>query len=71
MIDIDDVIIEISNRTGIERETVNKVCRYTFLYTIDKMKDLDDTKDILFNSMFKFKLKRRYKENKNNIYTAR
>ena len=35
------------------------------------MKDEENTQDILFNQLFKFKLKRRYKENKNNKYTVR
>lgn len=35
------------------------------------MKDEKDVRDILFNSLFKFKLKRRYKENKSNLYKAK
>lgn len=35
------------------------------------MKDEKDVRDILFNSLFKFKLKRRYKENKSNPYKAK
>jgi hypothetical protein len=35
------------------------------------MKDDLDTKDILFNKLFKFKLKRRYKENKTKEYTTK
>lgn len=34
------------------------------------MKDLDDTRDILINRLFKFKLKTRYKENKHLEYKA-
>lgn len=34
------------------------------------MKDLDDTRDILINRLFKFKLKTRYKENKHLKYKA-
>lgn len=32
------------------------------------MQDPTETRDILFNKLFKFKLKRRYKENKNKEY---
>ena len=35
------------------------------------MKDDIDTKDILFNQLFKFKLKRRDKENKTKEYTTK
>jgi len=35
------------------------------------MKDPDDTKEILFNQLFKFKLKRRFKENKTQKYTSK
>lgn len=33
------------------------------------MKDDTDTRDILFNKLFKFKLKKRFKENKTQKYT--
>ena len=35
------------------------------------MKDETDTKDILFNRLFKFKLKRRYKEDKQKPYSSK
>lgn len=35
------------------------------------MKDDTDTRDILFNELFKFKLKSRFKDNKQKEYTAR
>lgn len=35
------------------------------------MKDEENTQDILFNELFKFKLKRRYKENKQSNYTTK
>lgn len=35
------------------------------------MKDDNDIRDILFNQLFKFKLKRRYKENKSKGYTTK
>lgn len=31
----------------------------------------EDTSDILFNKLFKFKLKRRYKDNKQKKYTTK
>lgn len=58
-------------RTDADREMVEKICKHVFDYTIDVMKNEQDTKDILFNQLFKFKLKRRFKENKTQKYTAR
>lgn len=71
MITIDDVIKEVSKNTGIDRELVATICKHPFYYTVEVMKHDTDTKDILFNQLFKFKLKRRFKENKQQNYTAR
>lgn len=68
MIDIETVIKEVSIRTKIDKETVEAICKHAFSYTVDIMKDEINTKDILFNKLFKFKLKRRFKENKQNFY---
>lgn len=71
MIDIEQVIKEVSKRTGIDKDIVATVCKHPFLQTVDLMKDDSYTKDILFNQLFKFKLKRRYKENKSKEYTIK
>lgn len=71
MIDIDDVTKEVSLNTGIDREIVSTVCKHVFLFTVEKMKDDNDIKDILFNQLFKFKLKRRFKENKTQNYSSK
>lgn len=71
MINIDDVTKEVSLNTGIDREIVSTVCKHVFLFTIEKMKDDNDIKDILFNQLFKFKLKRRFKENKTQKYSSK
>lgn len=71
MIDIDQVIKEVAKETGIDKDIVSVVCKHPFLCTIDTMKDDVDTRDILFNKLFKFKLKRRYKENKTRKYTTK
>ena len=71
MIDIDQVIKEVSLKTGIDKDLVSVICKHVFQYTVDTMKDEDNTKDILFNRLFKFKLKRRYKENKKLKYTSK
>lgn len=71
MIELSQVIKEVSKRTGIDIDIVSQVCKHPFLQTVELMKDEQNTQDILFNELFKFKLKRRYKENKSKEYTAR
>lgn len=71
MIDIEQVIKEVSNRTGADKEIVEKVCKHVFDYTVNIMKDDENVQSILFNKLFKFELKRRFKENKTRKYTAR
>ena len=43
---------------------------FQFRQIVDKMKDLDNTEDILLNKLFKFKLKTRYKNNKSLKYCS-
>ena len=71
MIDIEQVVKEVANRTGIDKETVAAVCKHSFLQTVEYMKDCSNSQDILFNQLFKFKLKRRYKEDKSKGYTTK
>lgn len=71
MIDIDDVIKEVSKNTGVDKELVAIICKHPFNYTVEVMKNTDDIRDILFNQLFKFKLKRRFKENKNQKYCSK
>lgn len=70
MIDIENVIKEVSKRTNTDVNTVSAVCKHVFGQLVDIMKDDEDTRDILLNNFMKFKLKRRYKENKSKSYTA-
>lgn len=71
MIDIEQIVKEVSKRTNIDKEIVSIVCKHPFLQTVELMKDNENVQDILFNQMFKFKLKRRYKENKHLKYTTK
>lgn len=71
MIGIEQIIKEVSKRTKIDPEIVAIVCKHPFLQTVEMMKDEENTQDILFNELFKFKLKRRYKENKQSNYTTK
>lgn len=71
MIDIEEVIKEVSKRTNVDKDLISVICKHPFLQTVEIMKDDDNVQDILFNQLFKFKLKRRYKENKTNRYTIK
>lgn len=71
MIDIERVIKEVSKSTGIDESIVSTVCKHVFVETQNIMKDDTNTMDILFNSLFKFRLKRRYKENKQLKYSSK
>ena len=70
MIDIDSVAREVSKETGYDLDIVKKVCQHVFKQTEQIMKS-EDASDILFNKLFKFKLKRRYKDNKQKEYTTK
>lgn len=70
MIDIDSVSREVSKETGYDLDIVKKVCQHVFKQTEQIMKS-EDTSDILFNKLFKFKLKRKYKDNKQKEYTTK
>ena len=63
MINIENVINEVSKNLNLDKELVAAVCKHPFYKTVELMKT-EDTRDILFNQLFKFKLKRRYKEDK-------
>lgn len=71
MIDIEDVIKEVAKNTGVDRNEVSRVCKHVFNCVIKIMQDSDDTRDILLNWLLKFKLKRRYKENKQLKYCSK
>lgn len=71
MITLDDVIKETAEKTGLDRDTVREICKHVFFETERVMKDEEDTRDIMFNKLFKFKLKRRYKENKSQEYSSK
>lgn len=71
MIDIEQIIKEVSKNTRIDKDVVSTICKHPFLQTVELMKDVENTSDIMFNRLFKFKLKRRYKENKQAKYSSK
>lgn len=68
---LDDVCRKISKDLNLNFDIVRDVVMYQFRYTVNIMKDPEDTRDILFNKLFKFKLKSRFKENKNLKYNSK
>lgn len=69
MVNIEQVIKETSKQTKIDIDTVEAVCKHVFKFTVDVMKDENDYHDILFNKLFKIKLKNRFKDNKTKDYS--
>jgi hypothetical protein len=71
VIDIDVVIKEVSKRLNLDKDIVATVCKHPYICTVEVMKDKEDVRDILFNELLKFKLKRRYKEDKTKQYSSK
>ena len=71
MTDFEKAVKAISQRTGFDADEVKEIAQYAFRFTVDVMTDKEDTHDILFNKLFKFKLKPRFKQNKNNNYSPK
>lgn len=71
MIEIDQIVKEIAKETGYDLETVDIVCKHAFKFTVEVMKDETDYRDILFNKLFRFKLKGRFKEDKTKQYSPK
>lgn len=68
--DLNKACRRIAKENQIDLDLVKKIVMYEFKYTKNIMQS-DNTEDILFNKLFKFKLKTRYKENKNQKYTSK
>lgn len=71
MIEIDQIIKEVSKQTGIDKEIVDTVCKHVFKFTVDVMKDPNDYHEVLFSKLFKFKLKNRFKDDKTKPYSPK
>lgn len=71
MINVEDVVKEVSIRTGIDVEVVDKICKHVFKFTVDVMKDPNDYHDILFRRLFRFKLKNRFSTDKTKNYSPK
>ena len=69
MTDVDGICRQISKTLNEEFSFVKSIVTSQFLFITNVMKDNDDTKDILINKLARFKLKNRFKENKEKDYS--
>ena len=69
--DIEKICKQISDKQNIDQEIVRKIVYFQFQFIREVMQDPEDTHDILLNKLFKFKLKRRFKENKQQKLTSK
>ena len=67
MTDVEKICKDISKELDIEYDTVYDVCMEVFKFTKEVMLEEKDTHNILFNKLFKFKLKKRFKNDKSNV----
>lgn len=68
MTDVDEICRQVSKTLNEEFSFVKNIVASQFLFITNVMKDKDDTKDILINKLARFKLKNRFKENKEKDY---
>lgn len=68
---MDEIIKQISENTKINQQIVENIIKSHFKYVRQIMQDENDVRDILFNNLFKFKLKTRYKNNKRLNYISK
>lgn len=66
---IDKVCRQIANDLNEDPNVVKRIVMHQFQFVVDVMKDEDDTRDVLINKLFRFKLKKRFKDNKQSNYS--
>ena len=69
MTDVDEICRQISKTLNEDFSFVKNIVTSQFLFITNVMKDDDDTKDILINKLVRFKLKDRFKKNKERDYS--
>lgn len=69
MMNIDKVCRQISKDLNEDSNIVKQIIMHQFQFVVDVMKDEDDTRDVLINKLFRFKLKKRFKDNKQSNYS--
>ncbi len=69
MMNIDKVCRQIAKDLNEDSNAVKQIVMHQFQFVVDVMKDEDDTRDVLINKLFRFKLKKRFKDNKQSNYS--
>lgn len=69
MMNIDKVCRQIAKDLNEDTNVVKQIVMHQFQFVMDVMKDEDDTRDVLINKLFRFKLKKRFKDNKQSNYS--
>lgn len=69
MMNIDKVCRQIAKDLNEDPNVIKQIIMHQFQFVIDVMKDEDDTRDVLINKLFRFKLKKRFKDNKQSNYS--
>lgn len=67
----DKICTKIARELNLDKELVKKIVMYEFRFTTDVMKDSEDYHDILFNKLFRFTLKPRFKVDKTKKYSPK
>ena len=66
---IDKVCRQIAKDLNEDPNVVKQIIMHQFQFVVNVMKDEDDTRDVLINKLFRFKLKKRFKDNKQSNYS--
>ena len=69
MMNTDKVCRQIAKDLNEDPNVVKQIIMHQFQFVVDVMKDEDDTRDVLINKLFRFKLKKRFKDNKQSNYS--
>ena len=69
MMNIDKVCRKIAKDLNEDPSVVKQIIMHQFYFVVDVRKDEDDTRDVLINKLFRFKLKKRFKDNKQSNYS--
>ena len=67
---LSNICKKVSKDLNEDLDLVTEIGKFQFKFITDVMKDDTDIHDILINKLIKFKLKKRYKENKQLKYKA-
>lgn len=62
---------QIAKEFGEDPKLVHDIAMFQFRFIQEVMKDPEDTHDIMINKSFRFKLKKRFKENKQKEYSSK